>query len=237
MVSKIWPDSSQNLHLCPLLSSEIGNSNGRGANPSVSFHAEGGDVRDISSGARLVTVNFAAIMEQVQRPLYSYLCHLLGDEEQARDIGQDTLCEAWRVARQGAPPFGSESTEADIRRWLFAVAHARAVNALRRRRLIRWESLDQPEIDESAYPRAPLAFEDQVAEGLVLRAALAHLPVDHAVCLLLNIVQGFSAAEIAQIMGITPEASKKRLSRARQRLRAAYFAEDSLEESLEDSLA
>lgn len=189
-------------------------------------------MRDFSSGARLFTVNFATVMEQAQRPLFSYLCHLLGDEEQARDIGQDTLCEAWRVARQGTPPFGSESTEADIRRWLFTVAHARAVNALRRRRLIRWESLDRPRIDESAYPHAPLAFEDQVAEGLVLRAALARLPVDQAACLLLNIVQGFSAAEIAQIAGITPEACKKRLSRAKQRLRAAYFAEDSSEDSL-----
>lgn len=183
-------------------------------------------MQDGSSRIGLLSVDFATLLEQVQRPLYSYLYDLLGDEEQARDLGQDTLCEAWRVARQGAPPFGSESTEAGIRRWLFSVAHCRAVNALRRRHLLRWESLDQPTISASAYPREPLAFEDQVAEGLVLRAALARLPVGDAACLLLNLVQGLSAAEIAQILGITPQASKKRLSRAKQRLRAAYFAED-----------
>lgn len=187
-------------------------------------------MQDFSPGSRLLTVDFATLLEHVQQPLYAYLCHLLGDEEQARDLGQDTLCEAWRMAQQHSPPFGSASTEADVRRWLFAVAHARAVNALRRRRLIRWESLDQPKIDASAYPHAPLAFEDQVAEGVVLRAALARLPVSNAACLLLNVVQGFSAAEIAQIVGITPEASKKRLSRAKQRLRAAYFAEDPSQE-------
>jgi DNA-directed RNA polymerase specialized sigma24 family protein len=45
-------------------------------------------------------------------------------------------------------------------------------------------------------------------------------------CLLLNIVQGFTSAEIAQILNFSPEAAKKRLARAKQRLRAAYFAQE-----------
>jgi DNA-directed RNA polymerase specialized sigma24 family protein len=43
-------------------------------------------------------------------------------------------------------------------------------------------------------------------------------------CLLLSVVQGFTAAEVAAILQITPAAAKKRLTRAKQRLRAAYFA-------------
>jgi DNA-directed RNA polymerase specialized sigma24 family protein len=38
-------------------------------------------------------------------------------------------------------------------------------------------------------------------------------------------VHGFTCGEIAQIVGIAPEAAKKRLARAKQRLRAAYFAQ------------
>ncbi len=187
-------------------------------------------MRDSSPGAHPVTGDVASLLEQVQRPLFSYLRHLLGDAEQARDLGQEVVCEAWRVAQQCTPPFDSAGTEAEMRRWLFSVAHARALNALRHRRLIRWESLEQGTLGDVAAPHAPLAFEDQVAEGLVLRAVLARLSVGDAACLLLNLVQGFSAAEMAPILGITPQASKKRLCRARQRLRAAYFAEDPAEQ-------
>ncbi|MGZ3676525.1 MAG: sigma factor-like helix-turn-helix DNA-binding protein, partial [Ktedonobacterales bacterium] len=33
---------------------------------------------------------------------------------------------------------------------------------------------------------------------------------------------GYTAAQIAQIVGIAPEAAKKRLARAKERLRVAY---------------
>jgi DNA-directed RNA polymerase specialized sigma24 family protein len=43
---------------------------------------------------------------------------------------------------------------------------------------------------------------------------------------LLRVVQGFSAAEVGQIVGATPDVVNKRLSRAKQRLRTAYLAAD-----------
>ena len=167
---------------------------------------------------------FARLLEHTQRPLYGYLRGLLADEEQARDLVQDVFCDAWRAARQGAPPFDGTSDEASMRRWLFHVAHHKAVSALRHRSVIRWESLDTP----GAYvvePSDAQWFEDQIAEGEIIHAALASLSLEDAACLLLNIVEGFTSAEIAQITGLSAEASKKRLSRAKQRLRAAYFAQ------------
>jgi RNA polymerase sigma factor (sigma-70 family) len=176
------------------------------------------------------TAAFAALLQQTQQPLYGYLRGLLADAEQARDVRQDVFCDAWRVAQKGAPPFDEDSDEQAKRRWLFQVAHHKAVSALRRRKLIRWESLDMPGAREQEETQAAGSFEEQIAEGEAVRAALASLSMDEASCLLLNIVQGFTSAEIAQIIGISPEASKKRLSRARQRLRAAYFAQDARRE-------
>jgi DNA-directed RNA polymerase specialized sigma24 family protein len=43
---------------------------------------------------------------------------------------------------------------------------------------------------------------------------------------LLIIVQGFTAAEAGQIIGASPQAVAKRLSRAKQRLRDAYLAQN-----------
>lgn len=173
------------------------------------------------------TAAFAALLQQTQQPLYGYLRGLLADAEQARDVRQDVFCDAWRVAQKGTPPFDEQSDEQARRRWLFQVAHHKAVSALRRRKLIRWESLDMPGAHEQ---EGAGDFEEQIAEAEAVRAALASLSMDEASCLLLNIVQGFTSAEIAQIIGISPEASKKRLSRARQRLRAAYFAQDARRE-------
>lgn len=92
--------------------------------------------------------------------------------------------------------------------------------------MIAWESLDAilpPQlVDQSESP-----FENRIVEADVVRDALAQLEPGDAVCLALNIVQGFNSVEIAQIFDITPEATRKRLSRAMQRLRDAYFAQES----------
>ncbi|HEY7346890.1 MAG TPA: sigma-70 family RNA polymerase sigma factor [Ktedonobacterales bacterium] len=179
------------------------------------------------------TSTFAALVNQTQRALYGYLRGLMADEEQARDLMQDVFCDAWRAAKQGIAPFDLESDERGRQRWLFHVAHHKAVSALRHRSLIRWEPLEEPKDGEDRFLQESAPFEEQIVEGAVLQAALASLTLEEASCLLLNVVQGFPSAEIAQIVHISPEACKKRLSRARQRLRAAYLARaaDGLEEA------
>lgn len=61
---------------------------------------------------------------------------------------------------------------------------------------------------------------------LVMGAALARLNAQDRACLLLRVVQGFSAAEVGQIVDATPDAVTKRLSRAKQRLRTLYLAHE-----------
>ena len=184
---------------------------------------EGTDVGTSRSTAP-AAASFAALVQQTQRPLYGYLRGLMADAEQARDLAQDVFCDAWRAAKQGMPPFDAESDERGRERWLFHVAHHKAVSALRHRSLIRWEPLEASQEAREQSLQAAEPFEDRIVEGAVLHAALASLALEEASCLLLNVVQGFSSAEIAQILGISPEACKKRLSRAKQRLRAAYLA-------------
>jgi RNA polymerase sigma-70 factor (ECF subfamily) len=169
---------------------------------------------------------FADILVDSQRPLYAFTRSLVGDEEQARDILQDVFYDAWRAARSGAAPFHSAGDEEGIRRWLFHAAYCDAVSVLRRRRLIRWRSLDAPDQWERERPYEPQAFEDQVVEGEVVRSALASLSPEETATLLLSVVAGYAATEIATLLGISAGAAKKRLSRAKQHLRAAYFNEE-----------
>jgi RNA polymerase sigma-70 factor, ECF subfamily len=168
---------------------------------------------------------FSHLLTTTQSKLYAFVRGMIGDKEQTRDIVQDVFYDAWRAAQSGKPPFAAAYDEQGIRRWLFHAAYCDAASALRRRTLIQWESLN----DAGFMQREPLpmgrSFEDDVAERQVLYAALARLTPEESACLLLNVIQGFTAAEIAQIVGISLDACKKRLSRARHHLRAAYDAQ------------
>ncbi len=179
---------------------------------------------------------FAELLRTTQSAVYAFVRRLVGSSDDAHDVVQDVYVQAWRVARRGSPPFACDTSAPDkldlagMRRWLFNVAYRQAITLLRHRRLIPWESLEGE--DEELVALAPVGyraaepFEDQVVEGAVLQAALARLKPDDAACLLLDIVQGFSTAEIAQILGIAPDAARKRLSRALERLRVAYFEQE-----------
>lgn len=167
---------------------------------------------------------FAGLMERHQWALWAFLRGFVGDDT-ARDLTQDVFVDAWRAAQRGAAPFSATPLDAEgARRWLFNAAYNRAVSALRRRRLIRWESLDAADAPRADDPLVALPFEDSVLEAEVLRATFAALPHESVACLLLSVVHEFTTAEIAEITGISHEAAKKRLARAKQRLRADYLA-------------
>ena len=174
----------------------------------------------------LPPAEFTALVNQHQGALYSFLCGLVGDAEQARDLAQDVFQDAWRVGLRAETPFIQGAPQDAMRGWLFQAAYYRAISALRRRRRIRWESLEESHEREPEVFSAPLVFEDEIVEREALRAALERLAPQDVACLLLRIVEGFSAIETADIVGASPQSVDKRLSRAKQRLRAIYLAQE-----------
>ena len=167
----------------------------------------------------LSVADFSALVERYQQSLYAFLRGFVENGEQARDLTQDTFTAAWRATQASAAPFIAGTPEEEQRRWLYRTAYRRAVDLLRRRRLVRWEPLDA--ITEAEATTLP-PFEDQLIEGETLRAALDELSAPDVACLLLRVAHGFSATEVGEIMGASAETITKRLSRARQRLRTAY---------------
>src|SRR5262249_15053921 len=137
-----------------------------------------------SSGS--VPLLFTEQLSRLQWPLYSFVRGIVGEEERARDLVQDVFVNAWRQAQQEAPPFTGETNEVGVRRWLFHDAYWRAISAVRRARIIRWESLDGDAGAEAERAYDVRRFEDQVVEGEVLRAALAQLPPDDPASVLLS---------------------------------------------------
>lgn len=194
-----------------------------------------------TTGAPLSLAAFTATVDERQAALYAFLHGLLGDAEQARDLTQDTFHDAWRATQAGASPWSDAHDAEERRRWLFRTAYYRAISQLRRRKVIRWASLDWADphgrdADDTPAALATLAdrgapFEQRVVEADALRAALARMQPDDAACLLLRVAQGFSAAEAAEILGISANAVAQRLGRARRRLRAIYLQQNPPDET------
>ncbi|MGE5334974.1 MAG: RNA polymerase sigma factor [Nitrososphaerota archaeon] len=170
---------------------------------------------------------FTALAHRYTKPLHGFLCGLVHDPELARDLVQDTFIEAWSAAQRGAPPLVAGGDETGMRRWLYRVAYRRAVDVLRRKRRIRWESLhDLLERDELPLDAISYSFEELVAENETMQRALALLNPEDTACLLLMVVQGFTAQEAATIIGSSATAMGKRIGRAKRRLLSAYRAQD-----------
>jgi len=169
---------------------------------------------------------FTLLVERHQRSLFVYLCGLVSHTEEAQDLLQETFLDAWRAAQQGKPPLLPGGAEEEIRRWLFRTAYCRGIDRLRRRRLLHWVSLETTLATAAEPMSTQMPFEDQIVERAAMQAALAGLTPKDKSCLLLIVVQGFTAAEAAQIMGDSPQAVAKRISRARQRLLEVYLAQE-----------
>ncbi len=138
------------------------------------------------------------------------LAQLVEDRSDAEDLLQETWAAAFRDRRRLV---GHPAPEA----WLLTIARHRALAHLRRSRRGRraWQRLWPPRVDAESDRDAVLDT----------RRLLARLPADDRVLLVLRFVHGYSADELAQIWSITPEAARKRVSRARARLLAEHAKE------------
>jgi RNA polymerase sigma factor (sigma-70 family) len=139
-----------------------------------------------------------------------YLVQLVGDRELAADLLQDTFQEA--LTTRGRL-LSADNREA----WLFGIARNRALRSFRRR-----ERLERA-LRRIGVPAEVSDDPDAVAVFDLLRRTLA--PDDRAL-VLLRYLHGFETSELAEATGLTPDAVRQRLWRARARLRTAAGLSD-----------
>jgi RNA polymerase sigma-70 factor (ECF subfamily) len=181
---------------------------------------------DRAAPAPLSPTEFTLLVTTYERALCGFLYGLVGNAEQARDLAQDVFHDAWRAALRSETPFVQDGAPAAARRWLYRSAYHRAISALRRYRLIRWESIEERFEREPEPFFGAITFEDAFAAREAIRAALGRLAPRDAACLLLRVVEGLSVAEIGAVVGASPAAVTKRLTRAKQRMRRIYLAHE-----------
>jgi len=134
---------------------------------------------------------------------------VLQDPHDADDAAQDAFLAALVKLDQYDPrrPFGP---------WLMRIV-ANAATDRRRRRTVRQVEPLAPELTGGG-PR-PDREAEQSALGDRLRAALAELPNRRRIAVVLFDVEGYSHAEVAQILGIPEGTVRSEVFHARRRLR------------------
>lgn len=155
---------------------------------------------------------FDALYEAYRPRLFAFLARL----SRRRDVAEDLLAETWLRLVQGAHAFAPQTP---LGPWLFTVARNLFVSYCRSR------LLDTERVAEltrlSSEPRWSESPFDSLASSELhgrLERALACLSAADREVLLLVGVEGLTPAAAAGVCGVSVEALRQRLSRARARL-------------------
>jgi RNA polymerase sigma-70 factor (ECF subfamily) len=156
-------------------------------------------------------------LAQHQRGVFRFGMKMCGTEEDAKDVLQETLIAAARTL----PEFRGASS---VSTWLYTIARS---FCLKKRRMSKFapERVESLELEEKQAARVPdprrSPEEDAAGRqlGAVLETAIGELDPMYREVLVLRDVEGLSANEVAEVMGLTVQAVKTRLHRARLAVR------------------
>lgn len=147
------------------------------------------------------------LLARYEQPIYRFGLRMCGDEESAREVLQETMLAAFRN-------LAGFRGQAALSTWLYQIARSFCIKERRGART--QVALDDQMPDAAASPDAQVHAR-QIGEAL--SAAIAALPAEQREALVLRDVEGLSAEEAANVVGIEVGALKSRLHRARMAIR------------------
>lgn len=160
-----------------------------------------------------------ALLERYQARVYRFGLKLCRDPEDAKDVLQDTLLSVARGVRdfRGASSFST---------WLYTIARSFCIKKRRRSKFAPEDerSLETDLSAEGSQTADPAQGPDEALAGKEIEQALERairgLEPMYREVLLLRDVEGLTAPEVAEVLGVGVQAVKSRLHRARLSVRA-----------------
>ncbi|MBV9850260.1 MAG: sigma-70 family RNA polymerase sigma factor [Armatimonadetes bacterium] len=166
-----------------------------------------------------------ALLARYEKPLFNFVFQYLLDHAEAEDVTQETFIAAWKAR----DTFRGESK---LNTWLYRIAQNQCKNRLKQRgrqREMEGYSLDAglPGGDDDLagtrdiadWSASPARVLEQKELGALINKAVDGLAPEYKVVLLLREMEGLAYTEIAQVTGLTMEAVKTRINRARAMVR------------------
>jgi RNA polymerase sigma-70 factor (ECF subfamily) len=171
---------------------------------------------------------FTQLVDATSGPIYRVAMQILGDEQDAEDVLQETYIKAFRAL----PAFEGRSS---VTTWLHRIAVNEALMLVRKRRPQTISIDDNSPFDgEAESESVDIVDFCCMPEGELLSKesrdfldqAVQDLPANLRVVFVMRDLEGMSIQETSEALGLSENNIKTRLLRARLRLRAelsAYF--------------
>ena len=235
-ILQAWPGANINNEI----SSRSANDNGSAASASrgkrtsqsrerahtsmtVNKSTDSSDVNPALYTSDVHVLDFGMLYEKFKRPVHSYIYRLLDSHDDADDLTQEVFMRAY-VA------WNDLYDRDNLSSWLYRIATNLCIDQLRRRKRISWWPLvrrnhtdEQLNGDEElSYLPSDTGGIPEIAEREHILLALANIPADYAIVLVLSAAQGVPYQEIGEIVGISPNAAATRISRAKRLFAEQY---------------
>ena len=171
---------------------------------------------------------FTLLVRRHQQPLVNFIARFINDRDGAEDLAQETFIRIFKASRRYQPG------RAHFKTWMYHIASNLCKNELRNRgRRDRYrvdnvmDSSDEGDVEQiDLIERAPAdaSFQPEVALERkelddAIQTAIAELPEQYRVPLILRDLQGLSYDEISEALELRDGTTKSRINRARLMLK------------------
>ena len=183
-------------------------------------------IRAIQAGDHQV---FESLVRRYQHQVANLIYLTMGNREEVEDIAQEVFIRVYR----SLPRF---NFDASFFSWLYRITMNLCIDEIRKRKIRKVLSLDfltEDALETSRKNREHTLPSDEMLleeKREVIHSALQRLTSEHREVLLLREFQDYSYHEIAETLGLSMEAVKSRIFRARAELKVLlsdYFKERS----------
>jgi RNA polymerase sigma-70 factor (ECF subfamily) len=164
-------------------------------------------LRQVAGGDRSA---FERLYRTYHRRLYGYLFRMMGASDIAEELTSDIMFEVWKSA-------GRFKGASRVSTWIFGIARHKALSAMRRGKPITVEVEEAVEIADRKELQDEVLVNQDMKDSI--NSALAKLTEQHREVMDLTFYQGFSCAEIADILQCPVNTVKTRMFYARKQLR------------------
>jgi RNA polymerase sigma-70 factor, ECF subfamily len=176
----------------------------RNSGPETPVSSYDGSPVGAAAGDPIVT-----LFESMRPDLLRFALWLARDRSIAEDIVQEALLRAWRSR-------DAWKEQAAARAWLLTIVRREHARLYERKRL------ELVALDDGVEPEGMPSPPGPDSEIDLLRGAILKLPLEYREPLIMQVLGGFTTAEIAQELNLTSTAVLTRLFRARNKLRTMY---------------
>ncbi|ALO34477.1 RNA polymerase subunit sigma [Colwellia sp. MT41] len=157
-------------------------------------------------------VRYEALVKALHGDLYRYAYWLCHEKQVAEDLVQETFLRAWRA-------LDSLKDEKAAKSWLITILRRENARRFERKRF------EMSEYEEANITDTQSVTTEQELENHWLREKIAQLPPEYSEPLVLQVLGGFSGADIATMLNLNKNTVMTRLFRARNQLKEVLAAQ------------